>query len=492
MAPTAPILSTGQDLLLPDLESTISSSSIPASAELATLNSELAGLAALALARADALKRDIELLQQTYASLRSRVRKENEDRLSQATSISHAATNVGVSKSALVENQIVDQEGVIKIKQEASADEDTVPLSTGSSAPLRQSTPKAQPYISVSLPELASPAMDLSPTTDPEEMRRRLGVAYYPTVDLSNFLPGTPSTEDYSKQKIPNQVAITTFQAHVEPFFRPFTEEDIGWLRDPGDRLAPFIIPPLGTHYAEIWNDTDEVPPVRSEATQKPKESAENLTDENLYSDSVSCGPLTSRIISALIKEDESTANGEDADVQEKEKSGKLSAFKMDYSELEDRMNSELTYMGLLDPSPVDWGQVADDEISSSLRALQSQLKTQSILNASRKRKLMDLTTDEMAKDEYTTILDDLDKQVEQSFIKRTRSIKAKKKRTPGEKGVAIAKVGLGSSIRALCEKRQKWITKIGVICLDDRDRSTKLPPIFEDLDAQQNDDDRL
>ena len=462
MAPIPPILSVAQDLALPELDKVLSQSTIPSSSDLKTLNTALATLAASAQDRADALRRDVDLLQQTYAALRARVRKEAANDV--ASGLASENNSRGVSLCATLPARHNDGD-----LPETHSSEQITSTPTVVDA-LAVGEEKRVVPDSVALPDRSVLSFDLATTSDPEEMKRRLGVAYYPTTDLSSLLPGSPSTEDYSKQKIPSQIAMTTFQASVEPLFRPFTEEDIGWLRDPGDRLAPFIIPPLGTHYTEVWSDFgEETPPPKPETTQKARESAEFLTDENMGSDAISCGPLTSRLLSALIKEDETTAVGDDAE-QEKEKPAKLGAFKLDYSELEERINSELSFVGILDSSMVDWSQTSDDEISANIRALQAQLKSQTMLNSQRKRKLMDLVTDGMAKDEYTTILDDLDKQVEQAFLKRTRSIKAKKKRTANEKGMAISKVSIGSNIRALCDKRQKWITKIGAICLGDAD----------------------
>lgn len=489
MAPIPPILSTSEELNLPDLDKVLSSNTIPASSDLAALNDSLANHAAAAQARADALRRDLEILQQTYAPLKAKVRKENEDaRAAKAASMSRQDSNI-TSKSA-ADTGASQAPPMKKRKSDIGSitNASCLGMQVSGTSQIATDQPHSsdQPVPRISLPDRAVLTTELATTSDPEEMKRRLGVAYYPTHDLTPLLPGIPSTEDYSKQKIPNQVAMSTFQAHVDPFFRAFTEEDLGWLRDKGDRLGPFIIPPLGTHYSELWNEsTDETPPPKQEMTQRPRDCAESLTDDNLQADLISCGPITSRLLSAFIKEDDNSTNGEEVD-PEKEKVPKLGGFKMDYVELEEKMTSELSFIGLLDATPIDWNQTSDDEISASLRALQGQLRAQSLTNFARKQRLMNLTTDEMAKDEYTTIMDDLDKQVEQSVLKRTRSIKAtKKKRVPGERGVAVTKMSIGSNIRSLLDKRQKWIQRIGSICTTEPISKTT---IFKDLDEFQVD----
>lgn len=474
MAPVPPILSTAEDLVLPDLENILSGSAIPASADLGVLNESLATLASAAQARADALRRDVQLLQQTYASLKLKVRREL-DVANKATSMSRQSSIESHS------DQLAGQAPMMKKrKSELSF---ATPVSKIMHTPFRQPSPSVLPTPRLPLPDRAVPTVELATTDDPEELKRRLGVAFYPTQDLSHLLPGRPSTEDYSKQKIPNQVAMSTFQASIDPYFRPFTEEDLGWLRDHGEKLTPFIVPPLGTHYTELWQDpADEAVP-KQESSQKAKESADVLTDDNVATDVVSCGPLTSRLLSAFIKEDGNSSVSDEKDV-DKERMTRASVFKMDYPELEEKVNAELNFIGLIEADSIDWNQTADDEISAELRMLQDQLHVQMKENTARKQVLMTLTTDEMAKDEYTTILEDLDKQVEQAFLKRTRNLKAtKKKRGPGEKGVALSKVGIGSNIRSLLEKRHKWITRIGSICTTE--------PVGEESVFQGSDDEK-
>ncbi|BFZ57802.1 Transcriptional regulator [Savitreella phatthalungensis] len=417
-----PILSEEiSDLSLPSvLNKLVTQLAVPSSADLTSLNASLSTLVASTEARARALRRDLELLAETYGSLRRRV----------------------------------------DVKVEEHQQEEDAQAGTGS------------PFSDVALDEGDSP--------EPEPVKkRRLGVASYPASDLAEFLPGKPSTDDYTKVKIPNQIAITTFYTSVEPYFRTLTEEDIGWLRDPGDQLTPFIIPPLGTHYLELWQDSLDSPPPRQDSGQAPREDAAALNDENVQQDMVSAGPLTTRLLSALMKEDDLQAD-EDADgessVQDAVKGSRVPAVKLNYGELEERVQGELTHIGLLEGNGLDWSQTADDEISAELRQLQDDLKYQIARNNSMKRKLLSLAQDEMAKDEYQTILDDLDKQVEQAFLKSNRNLKGKRK------GVALTKTS-SAALRSLVEKRQKWINAIGPIVDHGRKRIAR--GIFEDAPSK-------
>ena len=67
--------------------------------------------------------------------------------------------------------------------------------------------------------------------TSPEDIERLLGVSQYPTTDLSKDLPGIPPTDDFSKVKVQNQTSYDTWLKSIEPYFRPFTEDDLTFLR---------------------------------------------------------------------------------------------------------------------------------------------------------------------------------------------------------------------------------------------------------------------
>jgi hypothetical protein len=77
---------------------------------------------------------------------------------------------------------------------------------------------------------LAAENLDFSRIPD-VEIKQRLGVSQYPTTDLSKDLPGIPPIEDFSKVKAQNQVSHETFLKTIEPYFRPFTEDDLTFLR---------------------------------------------------------------------------------------------------------------------------------------------------------------------------------------------------------------------------------------------------------------------
>jgi hypothetical protein len=45
--------------------------------------------------------------------------------------------------------------------------------------------------------------------------------------------------------------------AYIEPYFRPFTEDDRAFLLERGDNVTPYLIPKLGKHYSKQWAEED-------------------------------------------------------------------------------------------------------------------------------------------------------------------------------------------------------------------------------------------
>ena len=383
--------------------------------------------------------------------------------------------------------------------------------------------------------------------TDIEEKKKILAVHSFPTQDLSYRLPGPPPTEDFSRAKPTNQIAMSTFMTSIEPHFRHFTEEDLSFLREKGDSLAPYLIPAIGDSRQHHANHDHEDGAGDGENGSnsfgsKPLKGPEDLTDEVLETEEVSCGPLAERMLSALVQEDIIEANSEEAkDGATATTNGtnqapptanaqqwRINSVKADYAMFEERLKRELRYIGLLDEGEeVNWSARQDDEISSTLRNLQKQLRKQSRVNASYKNRVEQKVIDQMAWQEYSTILDDLDKQVEQAYLKRTRTIKAKKKRVVGgagsgggsssgwtqppahtnstsaannnnssyplTAGESSSKPGVSDATRAIRERRRRWITKLRPV-FEPHDQYLRIPTesIFEGIDEDAGDNDDL
>jgi transcriptional adapter 3 len=137
----------------------------------------------------------------------------------------------------------------------------------------------------------------------------------------------------------------------------------------------------------------------------------------------------------------------------------------------------ELKHYGLISESDVDasaYDSHFDDEVAQRLRFLQEELRKQSIINGARKQRLLELTEERIAQQEYNTIADDLDNQLNAAYLKRNRNIGKGKKQNkrPGGAGggshavanAGLGRPGVGEPIRTLMERRQQWISTIGPV----------------------------
>jgi len=185
-------------------------------------------------------------------------------------------------------------------------------------------------------------------------------------------LPGpskpTDVTDDFSRSKQPSQVLVTTFYASIEPWLRPIKEEDIGFLEFNGDEVEPFVVPKLGRHYANIWEEEDTAfygaplqstlaARVASTSTTPPrgKWDPSTLTEQDLLSEERGHGPLTERLVSALLPIPNAEWRGvkaaEDA-MEGRPANGATAAAgkeKLSAMELEQRLRDTMRYHGLLD-----------------------------------------------------------------------------------------------------------------------------------------------
>ena len=281
-----------------------------------------------------------------------------------------------------------------------------------------------------------------------------------------------------------------------------------------GDRTTPYLAVPRGKRpYQEIWAEEDGMMVDGSSdrlPLNQPRGSIDAVNDDNLNTDQVSTGPLASRLLSLLRFEHRSPPNengssgndftdGNDAmdldglmngnDLSEKplppaasvsdQAASKSASQKLDYVQSDERIKAELRHLGLLgqDESP-DYDAHHDDDISERLRLLQNELRRVMVINSARKARLLDLAKERLAYQEYSTIHEDLDGQVQQAYLKRTRTL-GKTKKGPGANkprpGTAAAvgagfggtKRDIGDSARMLVDRRKRWESCIGPVFKD-------------------------
>lgn len=292
-----------------------------------------------------------------------------------------------------------------------------------------------------------------------------------------------------------------------------------------GDRVTPFLaVPRENVDYQEKWAREDNQPfsNTRSESlsASQGRGSVDQINDDNIQTDHISPGPLASRLLSllkfehrSLPSENSNTANdfssfmndggndtmdldgltnGQDnsdkplppaASVAELTGSKSTQQQKLEYAQADERLKMELRHLNLLgqDENP-DYDAHHDDDISERLRLLQAELKRVMIVNGARKARLYDLAKERMAYQEYMTIHEDLDSQVQQAYLKRTRTLGKTKKGGPGGAakpkpgthsaagglaGIGVLKRDIGENARMLMDRRRRWEDCIGPVFKD-------------------------
>lgn len=260
-----------------------------------------------------------------------------------------------------------------------------------------------------------------------------------------------------------------------------------------------------GTPYDSTQDDKDQLP------LNQGRGSIDQLTDDKLETNEVSVGPLVSRLMSLLryehrtLPEEDSTtsANGEGAsnglngdamDLDQPNGTGetetksdnkslppatafrdadpngfKTSVAKLDHAQLDERAKAELRYIGFLGPDDnPDYDAHNDDEVAERLRLLQSELKKTIVTNNARKARILKIAQEHMALLEFSTIQDDLDSQVQQAYLKRTRTMgKSKKgsqaKHRPGGAGggshvaAGVSRPAVGDAAKIVMDRRKRW-----------------------------------
>ena len=360
---------------------------------------------------------------------------------------------------------------------------------------------------------------EVTPGMTDEERKEIYSVTAFPTKDLSDQIAGTPPDKDFTNSKPTSQVAANTFLAYVEPYLRPLTEEDMAFLRERGDRTTPFLNVSRGKrHYTEVWAEEDGMNPPKQDPDKLPanqgRGNLDAMTDALSSTDEISTGPLHSRLLSLLKfehraspTENGTTTNGEidlfananddtmdldgltnGQDDGEKplpvaasvaDLTGSKSALlkRLDWPDSDERLKSELRYLNFLGPDEnIDFDAHNDDDISVRLRLLQTELRRVMIVNGARKSRLEKIAQERLAFQEYSTIHEDLDMQVQQAYLKRTRTLGKTKKGGPGGgkprpgqaalvNGIGMSRArDIGENARILMDRRDRWDKCIGPV----------------------------
>ena len=290
-------------------------------------------------------------------------------------------------------------------------------------------------------------------------------------------------------------------------------------------------------HYTVVWAEEDgslsrDTPEQDRLPPNQPRGSLDQMDDELAETDQISGGPLLNRLLSTLRfehrtppTEEKSQSNGltngigessltngdhlngtqDSAPTEEANNKSQtippataLASFErppanaqnLSHAQIDERLKAELRHIGFLSPdNEPDYDAHYDDEIAERLRYLQEKLREVSVVNGARKQRVLELAQEQMAYQEFATILEDLDGQVQQAYLKRTRTLGKTKKNTkrPGGGGggggnhpiqggvstanggvAGISKPGIGDVARQLMNRRAEWEAQIGPVFAPD------------------------
>ncbi|PIA18187.1 hypothetical protein COEREDRAFT_39703, partial [Coemansia reversa NRRL 1564] len=287
--------------------------------------------------------------------------------------------------------------------------------------------------------------------------------------------------DDFSRVKVTNQVQIQTYWAAMEPYFRNITEEDIALLETTNEDPETLAIPPLGKFYAYKWaaeelahfpdhmhhSKTRHAARALLSADSHTKSHPDALVGSELSPGAARIAPLTERIVSALVAErlvlaDGSQGSGDaryrtDSECSDTEIEPRQLSSSGEPLSLEDRMKRELRYIGILDDDDINWDDRQDDEVCATIRALQRQLREQTRINNLRTERLLPAAKEHSGYQEYMQVIDELDKQVEQCYLKRHRQTKSRKRKSAPVKTVSLSDNALNAMGR-----RRRVIQAIG------------------------------
>ncbi|PWN30809.1 hypothetical protein BDZ90DRAFT_229806 [Jaminaea rosea] len=296
------------------------------------------------------------------------------------------------------------------------------------------------------------------------------------------------------------QVSYQAFQTYIEGWFRTLTEEDVAWLGRPEREAEAFQMPAVGRHYKEVWEEEDAnggpllfkssaaaalaaatngaaMGASASTSNTTPAFDPRMLNDEHAFGlalDDARGGPLTERVLSMILPAPSgassssysATAQGTGSNNEVNGKPRQTNGLTMnglpslpktlqDMAQYEARLRKELRFLDILgdeespsdpssttspsDPSAssgIDFSQRQDDEISHTLRKVQTLLAKQVNINEARKARLRDIAMDRLAYQDYAGCLGNVEKLVENGWLKRQALLK---KLTSKKKGKASA-----------------------------------------------------
>ncbi|KAF7323487.1 hypothetical protein HMN09_00129900 [Mycena chlorophos] len=168
-----------------------------------------------------------------------------------------------------------------------------------------------------------------------------------------------------------------------------------------------------------------------------PKWDPSTLNDGDLITEGRGHGPLTERLLSALLPVGDGSAwKGVKAaeDAMEGRPGGGGSAAakkeKLNVTDLEARVQNTMRYHGLLETVP-DYSDKVDDPIATALRFAQRELRQVIARNKFRKKRLLEIAQQRIGYQEYLDNRDILDRNIQLAYTKAQKKNEPKPQKKP-------------------------------------------------------------
>lgn len=239
---------------------------------------------------------------------------------------------------------------------------------------------------------------------------------------------------ELSQFALPKNNIPYKFWNSVDPYCAPVTLDDIKFLesllaQSSNTTLPP--IPPLGRHYSEVWadehlaEDQNASNPNKQKSSMSPDASSIRKKLEKSNENMIT-GPLTQRLVSALMEEN--LMNYEVPDVKVKQTTNTKSSYKNSLT-LEKCLRKELVEQGILDPEDLPpLTNPADDEILAEIKKCQTELTAVKKDNCRNLKHLIGLCKQEMIRLNLKKQLDQVDMECIDIYKKM---VAAKQKKRP-------------------------------------------------------------
>ena len=319
-----------------------------------------------------------------------------------------------------------------------------------------------------------------------------------PKPQFNRCLKPTPKhqnlvNDNFVDKKPNSQIQISSFYSSIEPYLRSLGEDDLMFLSSKGDDVTPYLRPPLGRHYLQVWDMEDNgvvYPSSDDESSNNninnknsneipfPDLTSQDMSEDKLTNESYSLGAVTQRALCGLVEiENEEEIVDVNNDTSNNDDIDNVKFIKSKVKNIEENIKHELMYLDLWEDAPSNNNSQVDDEISIQLSHLQNILKLQSCINGKRRLELFEKSRQRIAAQEYTQVLNEIEKSIEAGWSKRQKQLNRlkKKKLNKEDNHIGNSNVNvmsnLDESVKKAIDKRKLLIDSVGGLLTVENDK---------------------